>query len=369
MAKFTDFFDKKGFSGFYSAMNADTSNYESVYNALSSRRMTDRKRAEVAESILTQVSAYEYAKQNVLNGESKQIFDNFMAGIETLEPAEKTKILLELDFGLNVYQNPDLTERIKEGAEIPALFEEYHSEVYKSGNPDTDQLKDKVYDKLSNFNLSPNAMQLFTEYLRNGDVCVTCAMASEQNELFKAELAARIFASDENMSVEQAVYTACTLSDSQAIADAVGEGIVAKEKAQRIIANIICVATIVSIVAGILYLGGGLLALATEGVVAGVASAVSFDSLLIMAATSAFMMVVHPLAEFIADGIGSFVAKRHFVKHLKDTKLIEGLQAIGTYDGIETDVDTTSVYEYEDKDNNDCDYDYLRTDNTMRVKA
>ena len=369
MANFTDFFDKKGFSGFYSAMNADTSNYESVYNALSSRRMTDRKRAEVAESILTQVSAYEYAKQNVLNGESKQIFDNFMAGIETLEPTEKTKILLELDFGLDVYQNPDLTERIKEGAEIPALFEEYYGEFYKSGNPDTARLKDRVYDKLSNFSLSPKAMQLFTENLRNSNVCVTCAAVSEQTERFKAELAARIFASDENMTVEQAVYTACTLSDSQAIADAVGEGIVAKEKAQRIIANIICVATIVSIVAGILYLGGGLLAIATEGAVAGVAGTVSFVSLNVMAATSVFMMVAYPLAEFVADGIGSFVAKRHFVKHLKDTKLIEGLQAIGTYDGIETDVDTTSVYEYEYEDNNDCDYDYLRTDNTMRVKA
>ncbi len=305
MANVKDFFTVAKFDEFYSEFRSEKSNYTCVLDALKKKKISDREKARVAEEILQQVAFYEYAKDMALNGESEQLFADFMKNTEQLEPEKRTELLQQLDFGLGVYQNNDEVIRLTRNETLKELFEEYKAS--EKNFKTNEEIEADVYDKLKGYRISPVNMKRFIDGLDENAVYVSCAALGRSAERFKAELAAKIYAS-EDISVEEAVQKACCITDIESLVDAVGEGIVSAEKAKKVIGAITTALSFVLIVVGAALLISGDL----------------FSAFAIVLGGS---YILSEIDKRLGEYIGELAARYSFVKYLKETKIREGAQA------------------------------------------
>ena len=306
MANIKDFFTVEKFDEFYCEFASEKSNYLCVLDALKKKKISDREKARVAEEILQQVALYEYAKDMALNGESEKMFADFMKNTETLEPEARTELLQELDFGLGVYQNPDAVQRLNRNETLKKLFEEYKNS--ENNIKTNEELEADIYAKLSGYRISPVNMKRFIDGLEENAAYVSCAAIGRSAERFKAELAAKIYAS-EDISVEEAVQKACYMTDVESLADAVGEGIVSAEKAKKIIGAItLALFFVLIVVAAYLMIEGQIL--------------------YALAMLVGFGTILEEIDNRLGEYIGELAARYTFVKYLKQTKISEGVQAL-----------------------------------------
>lgn len=155
---------------------------------------------------------------------------------EMLERAEKSEdaelILQKLYFGLEVY--PDFVAA-DDRMTAEERFWRYYSE--NKGTKSIDVLKEDIRDALGNYRLTPEVMQALVMKMEgSGDYLGAATALGEGGISFKCIAAMELYLNNQDtMTIYEAANIACAGVELQAAADAVGQGMITRDMARKIL--------------------------------------------------------------------------------------------------------------------------------------
>lgn len=177
---------------------------------------------------------------------------------EAAKSNDRDLILHKLYFGLVVY--PDLAAADgKLSAE--ELFWRYYTQNKETKGVET--LKEEIRGALTDYRLTPEVMQALVKKMEgSGDYLATASALGEGGISFKCIAAMELYLNDQdNMTIYEAANIACAGVELQATADAVGQGMITRDMAKKIL--IIAGITLAVVGLGIMiYYSGSAAALA-----------------------------------------------------------------------------------------------------------
>lgn len=197
--------------------------------------ISERKAYENADAVIRMVAEYENLS-SLLSDNAMDVLDDFLEKAR-LKDADNWKFTLHrMRFGLMLYQEPELLDRLKEGDSEAALFEEYlrYTENVFMAEP---WLEEDIRDRVRNYHLSPKVMRVITRQMEKDDsIMATSAALGEGGQRFKCIAAMDLYLRNKDtMSMAEAVSVACTSVEFQAVAYAVGYGQIVEERARKLL--------------------------------------------------------------------------------------------------------------------------------------
>ena len=129
--------------------------------------ISERKAYENADAVIRMVAEYENLS-SLLSDDAMDVLDDFLEKAR-LKDADNWKFTLHrMRFGLMLYQEPELLDRLKEGDSEEALFEEYlrHTENVFMSEP---WLEEDIHDRVRNYRIPPKVMRVITRQMEKDD--------------------------------------------------------------------------------------------------------------------------------------------------------------------------------------------------------
>lgn len=263
-------FTKGDFERIYSDISSDASLFELLTGLYIKTGVSEMKAAEMARETIFEVARYSNIKNMLLKDESAEIFDEFLSclGDRAENEEEKMNYLYELDFGFGLYQSEEMVKKLHEGKSVGDLFTEYRNDV-ATVNLTEEELKQSIKNSISTYYISEKNMNELVKMLKNSNALhYTGATAGENAERFKSIIAAYIYKNaNGKININEAVGLACTAVDTEDVADAVGRGLIAKDKARKILGVILAAGCLAFVLYAICNGGAAVLISAIANVV------------------------------------------------------------------------------------------------------
>ena len=261
--------------------------------------ISERKAYENADAGIRMVAEYENLS-SLLSDDAMDVLDDFLEKAR-LKDADNWKFTLHrMRFGLMLYQEPELLDRLKEGDSEEALFEEYlrHTENVFMSEP---WLEEDIHDRVRNYRIPPKVMRVITRQMEKDDsIMATSAALGEGGQRFKCIAAMDLYLRNKDtMSMAEAVSIACTSVEFQAVAYAVGYGQLVEERARKLL-------DIAALTFSFCYLG----------------------TLIFAPTISSFMLAglaIAFISDYAASLAGRIVANVTYIKESRAAKALEGM--------------------------------------------
>lgn len=247
-------FDKTDFGKIYKKMTANTGLITSLVQMQTDVGVNEHKAYETADYLIHRVALFEGC-ESLLCEDAEDVLDNFLTHSEKLQGYDRKLLLHQLYFGLHLYQDTDLMEQLREGATVDELFRDYYAVYGEDPGHCESFLERYIRREAGAFRVSPEVMKAMVKKLEKSDNLVAASAAmSEEGNCFKCIVAMNLYLNNQDtMSIDDAVSTACTDIEVEAVADAVARGQMAADAAHKIL-TALCIATI--LVALITLVGG-----------------------------------------------------------------------------------------------------------------
>lgn len=237
-------FDKTDFGNIYKKMTADTGLVTALVQMQTDAGINEQKAYETADYLIHKVALFEDC-MSCLRESTEDVLDDFLAYSQKLQGYDRKLLLHQLCFGLRLHQDASLIDRLKEGATIDELFRNYYAVYGENPAYSEDRLAIEIHRQASAFQISPEAMKAIVKNLeKSDDLVATSAVLSEDGLRFKCIVAMNLYLNNRDaMSIDDAVRTACTNLEVEAVADAVACGRMTADTAHKIL-KVVCIATV-----------------------------------------------------------------------------------------------------------------------------
>lgn len=185
--------------------------------------------AAMAGLCIAAVTSCENVRQEI-SGDAMAVMNDLLAEAEKCGDCDL--ILHKLYFGLAVYPDYVTEENVISADE---LFWRYYNE--NKGEKTAEELKEAVREALGNYSLSPDVLRAMAMKMEaSGDYLATAAALGEGGISFKCIAAMELYLKNrETMTIHDAANIACAGTEIQAAADAVGQGMITRETAKKIL--------------------------------------------------------------------------------------------------------------------------------------
>ena len=189
----------------------------------------NQEAAEQAERCIEAVTGCESIR-SALAEDTVSMVEQMLDYARKSEDAELA--LHKLYFGMAIY--PDFvasTNRVT----AEELFWRYYGE--NKGTKTLEELKQDIRDSLADYQLTPEVMQtLIMKMESSGDYLATAAALGEGGISFKCIAAMELYLKNRDaMTIEEAANLACAGVEIQAAANAVGQGLITRDVARKIL--------------------------------------------------------------------------------------------------------------------------------------
>lgn len=341
-------FTKNEFAALYENLNSDRDLMDVLSKMQVEHGIHERKAYENADALIRMVAERENLC-SMLSEDAAQVLDTFLNESDRMTGYDRKIQLQKLAFGLKLYQDNALLDKLKEGADYGQLFHEYYTENEKDSSVTCETLEEDVRNLMANYHISSKAMRHFVKRLEEGEGLVATSAALGQEGLrFKCVAAMDLYLRNQKtMTVEDAVNTACADVEIQAVADAVAKGQLTEERALKIISIAVSAAIILGIVlllarpllmeamtsaltdpfwiGNVANLGAGMEgAVTATGMITG--KMVKTANTLLIGGT-----VVSWISELVAQWMGELSAKRCFRRHMKESEAVKALNQMADH--------------------------------------
>ncbi len=229
-------YTKAQFMQIYRDMASDKSLLTALVEMQTRNSTSEQKAFEVASALIGEVAKFEYTKDMMMDA-PMDVIDDFLRSAKNLHGYDRKVLLHELNFGLGLYQDPELLEQMKEGATADQLFRAYYATYGEEPALTEEVLETSIRQKLAQFRVSPTVMRTMAKKLeKSKNIMFTSAELGKESQRFKCIVAMDQYLHNENVTtMADAVNIACTHMEVEAVADAVSRGQLATRTAFRII--------------------------------------------------------------------------------------------------------------------------------------
>lgn len=253
-----ELFRKGDFERIYKNIASDSTLLELLTTCYENVDTSEMTAGDKARETIFEVARYNNIKNMLLREESKDVLDEFLSclGDKIQDEKARKQYLHQLNFGFGLYQSEDAVRKLHDGKTIQSLFDDYIVNPENAGLTE-EEIRASLENRISAYHISSENMEELIKMLEKSDVVhYTSALTGENAERFKCIIAAYIYKNAEGkISIPEAVTLACTAVETEDIADAVGRGLIAKDKARKIL-GVIFAAACVALIAYIIYSGG-----------------------------------------------------------------------------------------------------------------
>ncbi len=320
-----ELFDKTDFGKIYRKMTADCGLMTAIVQMESDEGINEQKAYELADELIHKMALHQ-GIENYVREDPENAMDDYLTGSKQLQGYDRKLLLHQLNFGLHLYQDADLIERLKEGSTIDELFREYYDNYGDDPAYSEDRLADEIRLQVSTFRIPPKAIKAIAKKLeKSDDLVADSAALSEEGLRFKCIVAMNLYLNNrETMSIDDAVSTACTDIEIEAVADAVARGQMATDTAHKILTALFIATVLFSLTAWV----GGIFISQGVGVIPKMLTIPYAELPLDMAKTAVSALaaswkeislnlfmgggVIALTTDVIADAVGKLASKYHF---------------------------------------------------------
>lgn len=238
-------YSKQEFMEIYREISSDQGLLTVLVEMQTKTGVNELKAYETASILLSEVARFECTKEMVQE-ETTAVIDDFLQGARNLQDYDRKIVLHQMDFGLGLYSDPAMLERIKEGATADGLFQAYYAAHGEDPTLTEAVLEARIRQKMERFRLSPGALRILAGKLgKSREVLATAAALGEHHLRFRCVAAMDLYLrTPDTVSVADAVTLASTHAEVEAVADAVARGQLAADTAAKIIA-VVCLTAVV----------------------------------------------------------------------------------------------------------------------------
>lgn len=246
-------FTEGDFESMYARLRSEDGMMAVLSRMQASYGIHERKAYENAEAMICLVAAHENAA-NMLSDDALEVLDAFLNKSDFMGGYDRKVLLHQLYFGLKLYQDEELIEKIKEGAAEHILFHEYYTRCGEDPAITEAMLEEEIRKMMGNYRISPKIMRHIVKQMEQSqNLRATAAELGEDGMRFKAIAAMDLYLRNrDTMTMEEAAHIACTNVELQAMADGVSQGLITEERAKKIFA-VICLLTILAAIALAFY--------------------------------------------------------------------------------------------------------------------
>lgn len=348
-------FNDERFLEIYKSLNEDKSLVKVLVEMQTQTGISEKEAHKTANTVMAEVTKFEYTK-DLLTEDANAVVEDFLRGATKLQGYDRKLILHEMDFGFDLYHNPELMKELKNGATIDTLFRTYYAKHGEDPALTEAVLEQNIREKLSRFHVGSEALrQMMKSLEKSNNVVYTAAALGEDGLRFKSIVAMDQYLHNRDVeTVEAAVQIACTHVEVKAVADAVNHGQMTAETAKKILRAVCLTALIVGAVAVLgqymlpvalkvlladarwsaLNTAFGVVTTASEGLTLmelGVGTGiVALQKKLELVGTRLLLggLGIHGLTNDIGDLIGRVSAKRFFFRQEVQTGASHGLEMV-----------------------------------------
>ena len=232
-----ELFNKGEFEMLYQNFAGDQDLMAVLAQMQTSHGIHGRKAWENADAMIRLVAAHE-SLSAMITDDAMDALDNFLNHSQCMTGYDRKVMLHQLYFGLKLYQDDTLMERVKEGATESQLFREYFTRWGEDPSVTDQMLESDIREMMSRYHISPKAMKAIASRMeKNQDMLASASALGQDGQRFKCIVAMDLYLrGNGTMTMDEAVSTACTNVELGAVADAVSRGRITEERAKKIIA-------------------------------------------------------------------------------------------------------------------------------------
>ena len=222
-------YSKQEFMEIYREISSDKGLLTALVDMQTKAGINERKAYETANELIGEVARFECTKE-LVQEETTAVLDDFLKCARNLQGYDRKVILHQMAFGLELYSDPAMLDKIKEGSTPDELFRAYYAAHGEDPALTEEVLEKNIRRKMEQFRLSPGALRTIAWKLgQSQEVLATAAALGEHHLRFQCVAAMDLY-----------LRTADTIS----VADAVARGQMAAETASKIIITVCLTALI-----------------------------------------------------------------------------------------------------------------------------
>lgn len=172
----------------------------------------------------------------------------FLNSLSQLSDEDRLMILNQIDFGLKVGRKSSLLKELNEDAELAeSVFEK------ESMSEDIEKTEASILNRVMQYGISKDTVELFTKEVKKKGNYYVCIEDFTRNDFYIKSLATMeiYLQSEGEKTMLAAAGEACTSVEVQAVADAVNQGVINREKAKKIIIALAVAAIVIAVIAAI----------------------------------------------------------------------------------------------------------------------
>lgn len=229
-------YSKQEFMEIYREISSDKGLLTALVDMQTKAGINERKAYETANELIGEVARFECTKE-LVQEETTAVLDDFLKCARNLQGYDRKVILHQMAFGLELYSDPAMLDKIKEGSTPDELFRAYYAAHGEDPALTEEVLEKNIRRKMEQFRLSPGALRTIAWKLgQSQEVLATAAALGEHHLRFQCVAAMDLYLrTADTISVADAVILSSTHADVEAAADAVARGQMAAETASKII--------------------------------------------------------------------------------------------------------------------------------------
>lgn len=260
-----DFFTRTFQTGIYEKMiqAAEDTNLIQVLEEMQTKQGVEADAAKNnAKLCIAAVASCESVYDSAL--EDRQAVINQLLNHVHTKPAQTQEVALhKLYFGLTAHQDPQLAEKLAEGASVEDLFWKYYTRQEEHPIPAA-ELENAIKKAADGFVLSGELMKAQAKKMEaTGKYLATAAALGENGANYKCVVAMELYLNSQGtMTIHEAANVACAGVQTQAVADAVSRGILTRDMAKKILIVAAIAAVVIGV--GILLYNAGAAAMAAK---------------------------------------------------------------------------------------------------------
>ena len=152
-----------------------------------------RKAWENADAMIRLVAAHE-SLSAMITDDAMDALDNFLNHSQCMTGYDRKVMLHQLYFGLKLYQDDTLMERVKEGATESQLFREYFTRWGEDPSVTDQMLESDIREMMSRYHISPKAMKAIASRMeKNQDMLASASALGQDGQRFKCIVAMDLY--------------------------------------------------------------------------------------------------------------------------------------------------------------------------------
>ena len=306
-----------------SAHKTDTEAFfiDTLIKIQTDKGISEESAKAAADECIRAVLTYNSVVEDTKNDAEKTMTD-FLGSLSKLRDEDRLMILNQVDFGLKAARKSSLLKELNEDTDLAeAVFDE------ENLSKDIEKAEASILNSIKKYGISKDTVELFTKEVKKKGNYFVCIEDFTRNDFYIKSLATMetYLQAEGQKTMLAAAGEVCTSVEVQAVADAVNQGVISREKAKKIIIALAVAAIIVVIISAvILAIETNTYGLLIEGAEQAATTAAETLSTLPYAETN---LITQTFQNSVAEALLDRSAFMQMLKRLNITCIISALVA------------------------------------------